>query len=296
MTLESLIQNWLDSAGGRLRESTVVSYRTAAARAVRYLGQKELEALSEADLETAERQLAASGDSYQTARLMFNVLRLSLDYAVGQGLLAVNPAKRYALRKDLYRQTKGTKAASVGDVERLLKKYKFLHPYHMPILLLYEAGLRSGEMMGLTWEYVDFKQNTLHIVRQLNQSVGSRSRFMPLRAESLARDICIDSKLKEQLVRWRRDQKSRGLLKKKDSFVCIETDGSPINYNRFVYMMRKEGFTPQSIRKLYEDKASETAAILKERLSMEEIRLLQEAALSSAGIARYLEGYGEYTS
>ena len=296
MTLESLIKNWLDSAGGRLRESTVVSYRTAAARAVKYLGQKELEALSEADLETAERQLAASGDSYQTARLMFNVLRLSLDYAAGQGLLAVNPAKRYALRKDLYRQTKGTKAASVGDVERLLKKYKFLHPYHMPILLLYEAGLRSGEMMGLTWEYVDFKQNTLHIVRQLTQSVGSRSRFMPLRAESLARDICIDSKLKEQLVRWRRDQKSRGLLKKKDSFVCIETDGSPINYNRFVYMMRKEGFTPQSIRKLYEDKASETAAILKERLSMEEIRLLQEAALSSAGIARYLESYGTYTS
>ena len=296
MTLESLIQNWLDSAGGRLRESTVVSYRTAAARAVRYLGQKELEALSEADLETAERQLAANGDSYQTARLMFNVLRLSLDYAAEQGLLAVNPAKRYALRKDLYRQTKGTKAASVGDVERLLKKYKFLHPYHMPILLLYEAGLRSGEMMGLTWEYVDFKQNTLHIVRQLTQSVGSRSRFMPLRAESLARDICIDSKLKEQLVRWRRDQKSRGLLKKKDSFVCIETDGSPINYNRFTYMMRKEGFTPQSIRKLYEDKASETAAILKERLSMEEIRLLQEAALSSAGIARYLESYGTYTS
>ena len=167
MTLESLIKSWLDSAGGRLRESTVVSYRTAAARAVKYLGQKELEALSEADLETAERQLAASGDSYQTARLMFNVLRLSLDYAVGQGLLAVNPAKRYALRKDLYRQTQGTKAASVGDVERLLKKYKFLHPYHMPILLLYEAGLRSGEMMGLTWEYVDFKQNTLHIVRQL---------------------------------------------------------------------------------------------------------------------------------
>ncbi|MBQ9616514.1 MAG: hypothetical protein IJR38_09300, partial [Selenomonadaceae bacterium] len=71
---------------------------------------------------------------------------------------------------------------------------------------------------------------------------------------------------------------------------------SPINYNRFVYMMRKEGFTPQSIRKLYEDKASETAAILKERLSMEEIRLLQEAALSSAGIARYLESYGTYTS
>ena len=44
-------------------------------------------------------------------------------------------------------------------------------------------------------------------------------------------------------------------------------------------MMRKEGFTPQSIRKLYEDKASETAAILKEGFSMEEIRILRTQIL-----------------
>ena len=279
MVLERLMDSWLDSAKKHLRESTVVSYRIAVARAVRYLGTRELASLSEADFKDAEQQMVANGDSYQTARMMFNVIRLSLDYAVEQGMLSVNPAKGYSPNKELYRKTKGPKAASTGDVKRLLKKYKFLHPYHMPILLLYEAGLRSGEMMGLTWEYVDFKQNTLHIVRQLTQSVGSRSRFMPLRAESLARDICIDSKLKEQLVRWRRDQKSRGLLKKKDSFVCIETDGSPINYNRFTYMMRKEGFTPQSIRKLYEDKASETAAILKERLSLREIGYLRAQLL-----------------
>ena len=40
-------------------------------------------------------------------------------------------------------------------------------------------------------------------------------------------------------------------------------------------MMRKEGFTPQSIRKLYEDKAREVVAILKERLSLKEIGILQ---------------------
>ena len=44
-------------------------------------------------------------------------------------------------------------------------------------------------------------------------------------------------------------------------------------------MMRKEGFTPQSIRKLYEDKASETAAILKERLSLREIGYLRAQLL-----------------
>ena len=40
-------------------------------------------------------------------------------------------------------------------------------------------------------------------------------------------------------------------------------------------MMRKEGFTPQSIRKLYEDKVREAVAILKERFSLKEIGILQ---------------------
>ena len=279
MVLERLMAVWLDRAREHLRESTVVSYRNAVARAVRYLGQKEIGELSEADLRDAERQLAADGSSYQTARLMFNVIRPSLDYAVEQGMLSANPAKGYSPNKDLYRKTEGTKAVSAGDVERLLKKYKFLHPYHMPILLLYGAGLRSGEALGLTWDYVDFKQNTLHVVRQLAQSTGDGYKFTPLRADSLVRDIRIDKKLKEQLARWRRDQKSRGLLKKKDSFVCIETDGSPINYHRFVYRMRKEGFTPQSLRRFYEDRASETDTLLRERFSLEEIGRLRAQIL-----------------
>ena len=279
MVLERLMEIWLDSAREHLRESTVVSYRIAVARAVRYLGAREIASLSEADLKDAEQQLAANGDSYQTARLMFNVIRLSLDYAVGQGMLAVNPAKDYSPRKELYRKTKGAKAASTGDVARLLKKYKFLHPYHMPSLLLYEAGLRSGEVLGLTWDHVDLKESTLHVTRQLVQSTGGKYKFTPLRSKNLVRDIRIDGKLKEQLARWRRDQKNRGLLRKKDSFVCVETDGSPIDYHRFAYMMRKEGFTPQSLRKFYEDKAREAVAILKERFSLKEIGILQTQML-----------------
>ena len=288
MMLDRLMEVWLDSARERLRESTIGAYRVTISRAVRYLGMREIESLSETDLKEAEQRLVANGDSYQTSRMMFNVIRLSLDYAVEQGMISVNPAKGYSPSKELYRKTKRTKAASTGDVERLLKKYKFLHPYHMPILLLYEAGLRSGEMLGLTWEHVDLKKSTLHVGRQLVQSTGSGYKFTPLRAESLVRDIRIDGKLKKQLARWRRDQKSRGLLRKKDSFVCIETDGSPINYQRFVYMMRKEGFTPQSLRKFYEDKANETVTILKERLSLAEIGYLREQLLEGVQQQAYV--------
>ena len=287
MLLEELAGLWLDSARTRLKESTVVSYRTAAAKALKYLGKKEIGEITAEDLKATEHRLAESGDSYQTARLMFNALRLSLDYAVEHGRLSVNPARHYTPHQGLYRKREGARAVSPGDAEALIQKYHFLHPYHMPLLLIYEAGLRSGEMMGLTWDYVDLERNSIHIVRQLDRLAGGKYKFSPLRAKSLVRDVVLGKELKEQLARWKRDQQLRGLLKEKNSFVCIETDGSPIHYDRFVYVLRKQGFTPQSLRKAHEDKAHETAEILRTRFSVEEIRRLQEAAISAAGIAQY---------
>ena len=148
-------------------------------------------------------------------------------------------------------------------------------------------------MLGLTWEHVDFKESAVHVVRQLTRGQDGKYKFAPLPSKHLVRSVIVDKKLRDRLLRWKQDQEERGLLRKKDSFVCVEADGSPIRYHQFLYTMRKEGFTPQSIRRAYEDGASVTAAILKERLSMEELRTLQEAALSPAGLAAYFSGYEE---
>ena len=281
MFLGELAEVWLDSIRESVRETTLASYRVAVKRAVRYLGGKDIQDITEQDLRDTETRLVANGDSYQTARMMFNVLRLSLDCAVKEGRLSANPAKYYTPDKGSYRKAKETRAVSAPDAERIIKQYPFLHPYHMPLMLLYGAGLRTGEMLGLTWDHVDLKYGCIHIVRQLVHRKGGRYGFTPLRSASLVRDVVIDGRLKSQLSRWRSDQKMRGLLKRgeKDAFVCIETDGSPINYDRFVYTLRKQGVTPRFLRKAYEDQANETAAILKERLSMEEIGILRRQML-----------------
>ena len=63
MVLERLMGRWLDSAKKHLRESMVISYRIAVARAVRYLGARELVSLSDADLKNAEQQMESRGCS-----------------------------------------------------------------------------------------------------------------------------------------------------------------------------------------------------------------------------------------
>ena len=61
MVLERLMGRWLDSAKKHLRESMVISYRIAVARAVRHLGARELASLSDADLKDAEQQMESRG-------------------------------------------------------------------------------------------------------------------------------------------------------------------------------------------------------------------------------------------
>ena len=289
MLFDELAEKWIDSIGERVRKTTLCTYRASLSRAMRYLEGKEIGDITGQDLRAMEDGLIQGGGSYQTARLLFNVVRLSLGYAVEEGLLSTNPAERYTPERGSYRQTEKTQAAAPMDVTSLIKSYPFLHPYHMPLELLYGAGLRTGEMLGLTWDHVDLKYGCIHVVRQLVRQDANRYRLMPLRSANLVRDVVIDNELKRKLARWRSDQKMRGILKRneKDALVCIETDGSPINYGRFTYALRKKGFTPQSLRRAYEENARAVTSLLQEKLSIGEIRLLQEAALSESGRIAY---------
>ena len=93
-----------------------------------------------------------------------------------------------------------------------LKPSDFKGMLYNYLMLLYGAGLRTGEMLGLTWDHVDLKYGCIHIVRQLVHRKGGRYGFTPLRSASLVCDVVIDGRLKSQLSRWRSDQKMRGLL------------------------------------------------------------------------------------
>ena len=69
---------------------------------------------------------------------------------------------------DGVRYTKPVKAVSdikyltVEEQEAFLKAAKRSHNYDQYVLML-ETGLRTGEMIGLTWDAIDFKKHTLTV-------------------------------------------------------------------------------------------------------------------------------------
>ena len=126
MLFDELAEKWIDSIEERVRKTTLCTYRASLSRAMRYLEGKEIGDITGQDLRAMEDGLIQGGGSYQTARLLFNVVRLSLGYAVEEGLLSSNPAERYTPDRGSYRQTEKTRAAAPMDVTSLIKSYPFL--------------------------------------------------------------------------------------------------------------------------------------------------------------------------
>lgn len=97
--------------------------------------------------------------SDSTIRSTFGVLRLALDGAVRDGMLARNPAAAVK-RPGIERQE--AKYLSAAEATMVLKAAEGMR-YHSALVLTATTGLRRGETLALRWEHVDLSAGTLRV-------------------------------------------------------------------------------------------------------------------------------------
>ena len=87
------------------------------------------------------------------------------------------------------------KVLTVEEQEKFLKAAQRSHNYNQYLLIL-ETGLRTGELIGLTWDAVDFKNRTITIKRTLEYR-HSRGTWEagPPKTESSYREIPMTNKV-----------------------------------------------------------------------------------------------------
>jgi integrase len=90
-------------------------------------------------------------------------LRLSLSWAVSQGILARNPIQGY--RWNGAKEHVSTKKLILGDADIAdLEKASRKKPIRIPLLLALYGGLRREEVAALKWAAVDFARGAVHVV------------------------------------------------------------------------------------------------------------------------------------
>ncbi|WP_429970743.1 tyrosine-type recombinase/integrase [Fructilactobacillus sp. Tb1] len=144
----------------------------------------------------------------------YNYTSCVLDYAVRAGYVQRNVAKLIELPK------KPEKVENDGfkfwDKEQLNIFFNYLdydkkpQVYTMFRVLAY-SGIRKGEMLALTWDDIDFNNNTIRINKTLAK-VFNGVKVQPPKTKNSYRTLDMDNTTMMYLKRWRMDQRRLGLM------------------------------------------------------------------------------------
>ena len=140
-------------------------------------------------------RLEAKGLGDASRRQLYHVMRLALDAAVNDDLLARNPAER--VRRPVVEQ-KEARHLGPADVARVLQAASGLR-YDAALTLIAYTGMRRGEALALKWDAVDLVDGTLE-VRGTLARVDGELVVTPPKTKKSRRTIALDARLVDLLA------------------------------------------------------------------------------------------------
>lgn len=184
MTVQEWCWRWLETtvAASSRRPTTRVLYESMVRShlAPPPLGQMTLGRVHPSDIEALVLRLRARGLAESTVQRIFIVLRMALEGAVRDGLIARNPA---ALVRPPRIERTEARHLSLAEVSALLEGARETRYY--PLLrLIATTGLRKGEALALTWDAVDLERGEVQVRATLTRIEGQLVVSAPKTAQS----------------------------------------------------------------------------------------------------------------
>lgn len=129
-------------------------------------GNYELKALTPTPIVEFMNTLKYQNYSQSVLIAILTLFSSALDYAIEPlHYIPYNPAKLVKIPKS-NKKKEELVILSSEDKERIFKRFQNTR-FYVPLCLGYFCGLRISEACGLTWECVDFENNTIRIEKQL---------------------------------------------------------------------------------------------------------------------------------
>ena len=179
-TLGEWLDMWLETyVIGSVKPYTEDSYRTVCENHIKpLLGNIKLAALTAPQIQQLYNKLVREkGLSAKTVKNVHGVLHRALNKAVQIGGIRHNPADACELPKVYQKEIVPLEEPQITAFLKAIRGHKYEHIYQVTLF----TGLRQGEVLGLTWDCVDFEHHTLYINKQLQKSkkVGGTYQLVP---------------------------------------------------------------------------------------------------------------------
>lgn len=236
-TIDEYRKKWLaELERTDVKKSTKQSYSYLMARhVVPAFGTNRLDALDYSRLKGWVIKQAGKY-SKDTVRLMVAVLRVMLQEAVNEGIIAVNPVMKLG---KFYRSARRIKAKvdpfTIEELHQIEAKCKEKFPeYYCFVLCLARTGMRIGEVTAIQWIDIDFARNYI-IVRR---NIPHHREIETTKTEASQRKVDMSPELAAELRRLRTERRidalAGGAAFDPEEWVFRTNEGTPIYYTNFL--------------------------------------------------------------
>lgn len=218
VTFGEYAHQWLEArkTSGRFAPSTIERNNEILAYLLRHLESVSLGAIDTTTVRTLYITLAREGAGQATVQKASVLLKQIMRQAVNDDIVLRNPCDRVEAPKQ-QKSTRGTALDKKG-VSRLMKALKEEESREYPLAKLPQqkhtadmahvnvarialgAGLRRGEILGLSWEDVNVEASEIHVCHTLCKTTG---KLKSPKTASSNRVVAIDSQLMSDLMRWK---------------------------------------------------------------------------------------------
>ena len=212
ITVGQWLDVWLKEYTGDLKPLTITSYKSTIEKKLKpNLGAVKLCELTSPMIKKLYNKLGAEPKplSPKTIRNIHGVLHTALQEAMHAGYIRINPA-------DAVRPPKVQKAKlSVLEDTDISAFAQAIQGTRYELLLLIDlfTGLRRGELLGLTWDCIDFERNRITVDKQLQFERGKNARFYFIAAKNGKTRTITVAPFVMQLLRAQRARQAEWHLK-----------------------------------------------------------------------------------
>ena len=166
MLVDAWFEYWIDLKKKTVRPNTVRNYSERYERNIKnVIGNKLLTEVKPIHCQKIFSDMADEGYKtttiYQTRIALYNML----EFAKENEVIITNPCKK-SVKSDIGKPSDKKEALTIDDQRRFLAADKG-QSYEYQYRFALQTGLRTGELVGLKWEDINFERKTLTIERSM---------------------------------------------------------------------------------------------------------------------------------
>ncbi|MFR3411212.1 MAG: tyrosine-type recombinase/integrase [Coprococcus sp.] len=234
MMVDAWFEYWIDVKKKTVRPNTVRNYTERYNKNIqKIIGRKILTEVKSIHCQKIFTDMAEEGYKtstiYQTRIALFNML----EFAKENEVILSNPCKK-SVKSDMGKPSQKKEALTI-DVQKKFIEYAKGQSYENQFRFILQTGLRTGELVGLKWEDIDFSKKAIRIQRSMEYrySVGEWRIGEP-KSKAGYRTI----PLTDEAIRILTEQKEKNKNIKKiqeewSDFIFLSRKGEPVKNSAY---------------------------------------------------------------